>query len=226
MSDALLDTVQPCLEQASDATIALRLGPHGLDGDTLLRIRVPGDSATGVPCGASGWKRTGSSGGVEVFEPELAERRRTAPAMMFRDRSGNVLVATAGQLDTVLRLIRQGPDADALEPPTDSMVGVAARIDEAQLPATWREASPTLTELARGLSRMDLRVDAGDKVDVRASIHYADSSFAQLASEKLRRVHDALLGSDREALRRAAQLAHAARHGDEVRLELSLPRER
>ncbi len=224
LSDAMLDTARPCLEKASSATLAIRLGPSGLDGDALLRMSMPDDDSGGVPCGAKGWKATGDSGGVSVFEPQAPEHHRSAPAMILRDQAGNVLVVTPGQIDSVLRLVRDGPDAETLEPPRDAMVGLAARVGDNALPQAWRDKSPMVATLARGLSTFVLRIDVGDRVNVRATLVYADGKAAADASQTLRRVHDALVRSDRGAYQAAAEAAHAQREGETIRVDMTLPR--
>jgi len=104
------------------------------------------------------------------------------------------------------------------------MVGLVARVDEAQLPRAWREKTPTLTALASGLSQLTIRLDVGERIDVHATFLYADRQDAEQASRTLRTVRDALLKSERESFKRAAQAAHAEKVGEQVRVELTLPR--
>lgn len=223
LSESMIETIGPCLDRASAVTIAARLGPGGLDGDVLVRFRMPGDASSDVACGPRGWEHTGDAGGAAVYEPAHPERRRNAPAMMLADRQGEVIVVTPGQIDSVLRLVRDGPDVDPPVPPADGLVGLVARVDESRLPATWREKAPTLTAIASGLSTLTLRVDLGERSSARATLVYANAKAADAASANLKRVHDALVVSDKEALKRAALGAHAERTDDTIRVDLTIP---
>ncbi len=223
LSDQMLEMIGPCLGRSSVVTIAARLGPGGLDGDVLVRFRMHVQASADAPCAANGWKHTGDAGGAAVYEPTDAERRRNAPAMMLADRQGEVIVVTPGQIDSVLRLVRDGPDVDPPVPPADGLVGLAARVDESRLPATWRDKAPTLTAIAAGLSTLTLRVDLGEHTTAHATLVYADARAADAASATLKRVHEALIASDKEALKRAALGAHAEKTNDTIRLDLTIP---
>ncbi|MFW5740623.1 MAG: hypothetical protein ACOC1F_09695 [Myxococcota bacterium] len=227
VSAAVLDTLAGCLGKAEFVRIGIRLGPNGLDGDTMAVItglpsaREPDD----VPCGAQGWEHSGTRRELDVFEPDVPSTDRSSAAMMLRSRKGAVAVVTPGQVDGLLRVLRNGPDAGRLDPTGDGVVVIEARIQHAMLPMAWKARAPVLVEAAEGLLEERIRVQVrGDRIEIRAALTYADAARAEQAGEKLREVRTVLLDSGRDAYGQVAESMHASLQGDLLRLELAIPR--
>ena len=223
LSSAVLSTLSGCLDTAARVRIALRFGPNGTDGDVLAVVAgVP--KRTDVPCNASGWKYAGTRRDLEVFEPEVPSSDRSAGALMMRSDRGEVLVATPGQVDSVLRVLRDGPDADRLDPKADDVVVLAANVHEELLPEAWKQKAPTFVQMARGLLRVEIRagMHAERGGSVRAELVYGDARDAGRAGETLKRVRDALAGSDGPVLRKIGESSHATLQGEVLRVEFAL----
>jgi hypothetical protein len=223
LSQAVLDTIDGCAKQADTLRLALRLGPNGFDGDVMAVLTgVPRVGA--VPCGASHWKYTGKRRDLDVFEPLVPSSDRSAAALMLRSEGGEVVVVTPGQVDALLRLLRDGPDADRLEAAGPSVLVLDAKVREALLPVSWEQTSPELAKVVRGLQRAKVSVSITETVGIRAELVYVDAQAAEAAGEKLRQVRDALVESDRSVLREVGESAHASLQGEVVRVELLIPR--
>ncbi len=223
LSVAVLDTVDGCAKQADTLLLALRMGPNGFDGD-LMAVLTGVPRAGPVPCGASGWKYTGKRRDLDVFEPLVPSSDRSAAALMLRSEGGEVTVVTPGQVDALLRLLRDGPDADRLEATGPGVLVLEAKVHEALLPVSWEQTSPELVKVVRGLERAKAWVSITETIGIRAELVYADGSAAAAAGEKLRRVRDALAESERPAVRDVGESAHASLQGGVVRVELLIPR--
>ncbi len=223
LSSAVLTTLAGCLDTAARLRLALRFGPNGTDGD-LLAVVAGVSRRTDVPCDASGWKYAGTRRDLEVFEPEVPSSDRSAGALMMRSDRGEVLVATPGQVDAVLRLLRDGPDADRLDPKADEVVVLAASVHEELLPEAWKQKAPTFVQMARGLLSVEVRaaMHAERGGSVRAELEYGDARDAARAGETLKRVRDALAGSEGPALRKMGESAHATLQGEVLRVQFSV----
>lgn len=223
LSEAVLDTIEGCAKQADTLHLALRLGPNGFDGD-LMAVLTGVPRSGRVPCGASGWNSKGKRRDLDVFEPIVPSSDRSAAALMLRSEGGEVTVVTPGQVDALLRLLRDGPDADCLEAAGPGVLVLEARVREAILPASWEQTAPELAKVARGLERAKVWVTITETIGIRAELVYVDPPAAEAAGEKLRQVRDALAESDRPALRDVGESAHASLQGGMLRVELLIPR--
>lgn len=228
LSGAIVDTVEGCLPEADTLRVAVRMGERGLDGDVmavLTGVRAPRDR-TSVPCEAKGWKLTGSRRNLTVFEPQVASADRSAAALMMRSDDGEVVVVTPGQVDALLRVLRDGPDVERLDPKGDVVLVIEARINDAMLPASWRAQAPTLVEVAQGLERGTVRVRVSDRIAVRALLVYVDEEAALAAGEKLRAVRAALEGAEKSEYRSVAESAHASVQAERLQVEFGIPWDR
>jgi len=226
LSGAVLDAIEGCLDSAETLRIAVRLGPNGLDGDVMAVVTgLPTTSKRGqVPCGAKGWEHTGTKRALEVFEPVTRSSARSAGALMLRSERGGVAVVTPGQVDALLRVLRDGPDGERLDPKGDGVLVLEAKLNDTLLPASWKEQAPTLADMAYGLVSAKIRVQVGETIKLRASLTYVDDGASNKAGEKLHEVRNAILESDRPTFVAVAKSAHASVQGELLRLELAIPR--
>ncbi len=218
--------VRGCLERAKQVRIAVRMGPKGLDGDVMVVVTglAPAGKAEEIPCGAVGWEHTGDRGNLEVFEPRAPSSDRSAAALMIRSDRGAVAVVTPGQIDALLRVLRDGPDENRLEPGGDGFVALEGRVRDAQIPVRWKAEAPTLAASAQGLERFRLWVQVrGREIEVRAALIYLTEAAAAEAGEKLREVREALVGAGSPVYESVGKSMHASLQGDLLRVELRIP---
>jgi len=223
---AVLDAIEGCLADAEALRIAVRLGPNGFDGDVMAVVTgLPSGAKPGqVPCGAKGWKYTGTKRELQVFEPVTRSAARSAGALMLRSERGGVAVVTPGQVDALLRVLRDGPDGERLDPKGDGVLVLEAKLNDTLLPDAWKAQAPTLSDMAYGLMDAKIRVQVNESIKVRAALTYVDDSAADKAGKKLHEVRDAILESDRPVFVSVAKSAHASVQGELLRLELTIPR--
>jgi hypothetical protein len=225
LSQQVRVALEGCLSRADTLLLGGRLGPRGLDGDLVAVFEGGGGSLGGaIPCGVRGWRRGDPHGVFEVFEPREPVSSRGSPALLIRSTEQAVLLATPGQIDALLRVLREGPDADRLEPSEDALASVDARMRHDVLPQFWREQSPNLASLFDGTVRLRGAVHVGEQVQCKLSVSYANAERAEAAGNLLREIRAALLASDREAIRQAAKDAHATLQGEVLVVTLSIPR--
>jgi hypothetical protein len=226
LSGAVLDAIEGCLSEAETLRIAVRLGPNGLDGDVMAVVTgLPKAAKPGqVPCEAKGWKHTGTKRELEVFEPVTRSAARSAGALMLRSERGGVAVVTPGQVDALLRVLRDGPDGERLDPKGDGVLVLQAKINDTLLPDAWKAQAPALSDMAYGLREAQIRVQVTTGIKVRAALTYVDDSASDKAGQKLHEVRDAILESDRPDFVSVAKSAHASVQGELLRLELTIPK--
>jgi hypothetical protein len=222
LSTSVTDTLTGCLARASELRLGVRLGPTGLDGDAIVVLSGLGAVGEAGPCGAKGWKRTGERAGLTVYEPLTPAFERTAAAMLLRSEAGDLALVTPGQLDALLRLLRDGPDTESLASAGDALLTIETRANEAMLPERWRAQAPAMAAITRGLVRGTLRVNGGDPLRVRAMLTYTDAAAATAAGERVKAVRDAMRRSERAELRSAAESAHATLQDDVLQVVLEV----
>ena len=217
LSPAILEAVSGCLATSDALHLALRLGPNGADGD-LIAVVTGIPTEPGVPCGAKGWAKEGQRQEFEVFLPKVPSAERSAGALMLRSTRGEVLVATPGQIDAILRLLRDGPDADRTVLKGDSAVVVASSAHESLLPESWKLLAPNVAEIAIGLTQLvvSLDFDENQGVGVRAELEYRDDRKAEEAGKLLHRVRDAMVAAGNPTIKRVGESAHATIRGSVI----------
>ena len=222
LSASVRETITGCLQRASSVRLGARLGPSGLDGDVVVVLSGLGTSREVTPCGAKGWKRTGERGGLRVYEPTVPAVERTAAALILRSETGELALVTPGQIDALLRLLRDGPDEASLTAGGDGIVVVETRVNEVMLPERWRAQAPSMAAILRGLVRGTVRVSAGEPLRVRAMLTYTDAEAAIAAGERVKAVREATQQSERAELRGAAESAHATLQDDVLQVVLEV----
>jgi hypothetical protein len=228
----LLDPLQGCLAEGETVWIGMRITREGFVGDALVIVQGPLDKAE-IPCGAKGWRDAGNARETGLFEPAAPQTERRAPGLLARDPTGLVLTASTGQMDAVLRILRSGPDQDRLDPSSEPLVAVEARLGPDAIPDGLRGKSPPLADLARGLDHARLNVDiapgsgaaAPSTVKVRVALTYDDAPRAKGAGELLAKLRAGLLNDTKPDWQAAAKSAHASVLDNVVKLSFEVPKD-
>ncbi|HNS95349.1 MAG TPA: hypothetical protein PLJ27_15850 [Polyangiaceae bacterium] len=223
LSSSVFDLIAGCGSDATTATFALRYGPDVTDGD-LMVVFAGSRQSYGIPCGAVGWKSAGKKRDLQLFEPQSSSSERTAAALMIRSDSGQIMLVTPGQLDSLIRLLKDGPDMDRTTI-SDHKATTTIHIHRPMVPEAWKSKAPSLARVARGLRQAQVRllVARAQEVSVQADFVYHDDSAALQAGQLLERVRDALLAADSEVSNIIGQSAHATLRGDNLHVEFLVP---
>lgn len=222
IDERMLEPLQGCLDQAATLWIGMRLARAGFEGDSLLI--VAGRAGEAVPCDAKGWQPGAQVREVSTYVPDKPDEDRRAAGLLARDPRGFVLVASTAQVDPVLRILREGPDQDHLEPASDSLVSVEARLGPDTIPDGLRGKVPFFADMARGIEHVRLQADAPGPVKVRVALSYGSAQDAKKAGELLTRFRNAMTGSEKPAWQAAASSAHASVFETMLKLSFEVPR--
>lgn len=195
VSEHVLDSLQGCLPRAKELTVALRSSRSGFEGDVIVITRLRDQPSpprpADVPCAAPGWRFSREARGMLLFEREAVRSERPEPALLVAS-TDQVAVVSQALVDSVVRILREGPDADRIDPLATSTIAVDARLTEGSLPDGLRGRSPVIADLARGLEHVRVQVDAADAVHVRSVLSYAASEDAKAAGAILSRLRAGL----------------------------------
>ena len=156
---------------------------------------------------------------VELFQRDSAARDEAALYVVLKDKG--LVLATPAEVDAVLRVLRDGPDATRLDPPPRGLVSFAGRFRPGAKPPLPAGAL-SLREVGAGLVRYAGSIEADDVLRVQAELVYESEKQAATAAEVARKVLDrvALLGPQYGSLADSARLAPV---GPVLGLRMSVP---
>jgi len=213
--------VWPEIEHARSILLGGRLTADGYRGDGVIAV----EQGAGEPP-----RRTFSSDAalsrlrspsrrVEIYERASAERDEAALYIVM-DGKGLVL-ATPAEMDAVLRVLRDGPDAGRLDPPPRGLVSFAGRFRQGDKPP-FPASAVSLREVGVGLVRYAGSIEADDVLRIEAELVYESEKQTAHAAEVARKVLDrvALLGPEYGSLSDSARLAPV---GTALGLRLTVP---
>jgi hypothetical protein len=226
-SEPLLASLAGCLGATRTLWFGMRLGSGGFEGDVAVvldRSPDPGKARPAAACGNPDWRDAGTVRDARLYEHRDRSTLRGAPSLLLETSSGAVAVASTALVEPLLRVARDGPDAERIEPSGEGLVGVEAAMRGQSPPASLRGHAPVLADLANGLDHARVAVDANGAWKVRIAMVYASPERADAAGRLLARVRELVRGSDRPAYRRAAESAHAFVQEDMVKVRFEVRR--
>jgi hypothetical protein len=216
----LLQAVEQCAPRS--LLFAFRLGEKGLDGD-VIGVWTGVSAVEPVPCGIKGWKRTGNQRDFDVFEPIETSTKRSSLALMLRSREGELMLVSLGQVDALLRLLKDGPDANRMTASGQGELVFEVRWHDELVPTSWEGKAPGLLRVTEGLSHGKISMQLVENIEISASLFYSDEQAASTAGERLREVKRALEQAGKKNLQSIGESAHASLRGVELRVELQVP---
>jgi hypothetical protein len=213
--------VLPEIEKARCIVLGGRLTADGYRGDGVIAV----EQGTGDPprrtfaSDPSLSRLRSTSRQVELYERASAARDEAALYVVMEGKG--LVLATPAEMDPVLRVLRNGPDSERLDPPPRGLLSFAGRLrpgDKPPLPAR----AVSLREIGLGLVRYAGSIEADDVLRIEAELVYGSEKQAMAAAEVARKVLDraALLGPQFGSLSDSARLAPL---GPVLGLRLSVP---
>jgi hypothetical protein len=217
----LLRLILPEIEKAKLVVVGGRVTADGYKGDGVIAVeQAEGESphrtfATDPTLA----RRESTSRHIELYERTSAPREEAALYVVMEDKG--LLLATPAEMDSLLRVLRDGPDVARIEPPPRGLLSFAGRFRQGAKPPVV-DGVASLRRVGVGLVRYGGSVEADDVVRVEAELVYESDKLAQAAAEAARQVLDrvALLGPAYVSLSDSAKLAPV---GPVLGLRLSVP---
>ena len=243
LSASVWEALHACLSKADKLFAGVRLSQTGFDGDLIVVLSgleskpdserlTSGDNKSrgNAVCYADGWNRgepLENADAYVVYEPKETKRTaamRDAAVLALASDAGQVVVVTPGQVDSLLRTLKYGPDDERLDTEPKGMVVVRSRLKAEQLPESWTTRAPWLHRLMPGMQAAELEIATPGVrgSTLRVTLTYEESAGARAAGEYLRDIRNDLLGSANAQVARIAELAHASLQGPHLRLEIQL----
>jgi hypothetical protein len=217
----LFRLILPEIEKANLVVVGGRITAEGYKGDGVVAVeQSPGDSPRRTFATDAALSRLPSSSRhIELYERSAAPRDEAALYVVLEDKG--LLLATPAETDSILRVLRDGPDAARLEPPPRGLLSFAGRFRQGSKPPLPSSAA-SLRQLGVGLTRYSGSVEADDVLRVEAELVYDSDKRAETAAELARQVLDrvALLGPAYGSLSDSAKLAAV---GPVLGLRLAVP---
>jgi len=213
--------ILPEIERARSIAMGGRLTADGYKGDGVIAV----EQGLGDPPRREFDKDVGlsrlptSSRRVELFQRDSAARDEAALYVVLKDKG--LVLATAAEVDAVLRVLRDGPDSTRLDPPPRGLVSFAGRFRPGAKPPLPTSAL-SLREMGTGLVRYSGSLEADDVIRVEAELVYESENQAANAAEVARKVLDRIapLGPQYGSLADSARLAPV---GAVLGLRMSVP---
>ena len=175
-SSGLVRAILPLLEQSKSLTAGGKFMSDGFRGDGVVAIELAATSerARELPFDGEPFRWIpGAPAGVEVLERTVGRREDVAVEVILEH---GIVLATLGEADAVLRLVRSGPDANRLDPPARGLVSLAGRrrAGLSGLPG----GDGMLRRIAEGVARFSGTLDASEGFQVEAELFYRDAPSA------------------------------------------------
>ena len=230
----LLESLRSSFDEAAAVWVGGRWMSDGFHGDGVLAIEaspgsrenaaVPSAQVDGVETHRTAsdvafHRVAGPRPDLDVFERRASSRGEAVLKVVIRGRG--VVLATAAEADAVLRVMRAGPDEARLDPPARGLISFAGRQRGAPLSIAPR-AGTALRELAEGLVGYAGSLEAGDAVEVDASLGYASATQAALALSRAKGAAKRLaaLGGKAGTMADSIKLTGI---GDSIRVQAEVP---
>jgi len=216
----MLRSVLPALEQARAIFVGGRLMADGFHGDGVVAIEPAGSGDVGANAVDPSFQpMPGAPARVAIFERKTDSRHEAALEIVLE--GGGIVLATAAEVDAVMRVVRSGPDADRFDPPARGLASFAGRMPAA---ATARAATPApiVRRIALGLARYAGFVEGGDALHVEIELFYA-SPEAAAGAASLARSLLTRLGEAAGPLRSLSDSVQLANEAEVVRVRAAVP---
>ena len=192
-SSGLVRAILPLLEQSRSLTAGGKFMSDGFRGDGVVAIELAATSerARELPFDGEPFRWIpGAPAGIEVLERTVGRREDVAVEVILEH---GIVLATLGEADAVLRLVRSGPDADRLDPPARGLVSFAGRLRGAGL-SGLPGGDGMLRRIAEGVARFSGTLDASEGFRIEAELFYRDAPSATRGDERAREVLGRLKG--------------------------------
>jgi hypothetical protein len=217
----LLRLIWPEIDSAKLVVMGGRLTVDGYKGDGVIAVeQAAGESPPRTfTTDATLSRRPSTSRHIQLYERSTAQRDEAALYVVMEDKG--LLLATPAEMDALLRVLREGPDASRLEPPPRGLLSFAGRFRQGAKPPL-PDTAGSLRQLGVGLARYTGSVEADDVLRVEAELVYDSEQRAAAAAEVARRFLDrvAVLGPAYGSLSDSARLAPV---GPVLGLRLAVP---
>jgi hypothetical protein len=192
----LFRALRPHLEHSRSILVGGRIFAGGFQGDGVLVIEGRGEQTAAVdpPFARIASPRPD----VELFERPSGERGE--PILQAWSQSGAIALATVAEADALLRIVREGPDRERLQPHAHGVISFAGRGSGDFGPSGDPGKSPTTLgsprrgtgdnggkkgwrELLRGLERYEGSLELNDGFDADIDVLYATRDQMMRAHE-------------------------------------------
>jgi len=164
----LFRALSPQLEHSRSILVGGRIFDGSFQGDGVLVI--DGRGAEGATVGPPFARIASPRPDVLLFERPPGERGE--PILQVWSRAGAIALATAAEADAVLRIVREGPDRERLQPHAHGVISFAGR-GKVDFGANSSGGKGKWRELLRGLESYEGSLELGDGFDADIDILYA-----------------------------------------------------
>lgn len=217
----VVSLVLPELEQARSIVLGGRLTADGYRGDGVIAVdQGAGDAPRRTFATDTALSRLRATNRhVELYERASAARDEAALYVVMEDKG--LVLATPAEVDSVLRVLRDGPDTGRLDPPPRGLLSFAGRFRSGgEVPVG--SSAVSLRGVGLGLLRYAGSVEADDVLRVEAELVYGSEKEAANAAQAVQKVLNAVgpLGPEFGSLSDSARLAPM---GPVLGLRLSVP---